>query len=140
MGEEAMKRAFVICLATIIGLASPARADQLTGEQIRTNLSGAHIVGVNEIGTPYNVWLKRGGSLQGLMGKLNQFDDHGRWWVAADKLCVQWELWLFAKQTCYAVEVDGDQITRIEDASRTVITSTLVREGKFRSADSGRGR
>ena len=76
------------------------------------------------------MWLKHGGTLQGVQGKLGQFDDHGRWWVKDDKLCVQWELWLFAKPTCYGVELEGDQITRIEYGTGTIIRSTLVRDGK----------
>jgi hypothetical protein len=125
-----MKRAFVIAALAYCALAQAATADTLNGEQIRANLSGSKIVGVNDIGTPYALSLQRGGGLKGLMGAKNQFDDHGRWWVKDDKLCVQWELWLFAKPTCYGIELDGDQITRFQVDTRDVIRSKLVRGGK----------
>lgn len=128
-----MIRSLLASLALLACMTLTAQAEPLTGEQIRQQVSGARITGINDVGTPYSVWLKRGGTLQGVQGKLGQFDDHGRWWVKDDKLCVQWELWLFAKPTCYGVELEGDQITRIEYGSRTIIRSTLVRDGKMRA-------
>ncbi len=127
MGEKGMKRALTIIVAALVAASTQAHADKLTGAQIRATLPGAKIVGVNDLGSPYSVSVKRGGTLQGVQGTMNQFDDRGRWWIEADKLCVQWELWLFAQPTCYDVELDGNKLTRVHYESRTVIQSTLVR-------------
>lgn len=127
MGEKAMNGAPLRLVVALLTVGTQAAAEPLTGDQIRANVVGGKIVGVNDIGTPYSVWIKRGGTLKGLQGKKNQFDDHGHWWIEADKLCVQWELWLFNKRTCYGVELTGDRITRVDYESRTVIKSTLVR-------------
>jgi hypothetical protein len=104
-----------------------AQADMLSGREIRASLSGARIVGVNENESPYTILLRPGGSMKGILGKLKQFDDRGRWWVEGDQLCMHWELWLLGKPTCYDVEVSGDQITRFNPEERVIIRSTLVR-------------
>jgi hypothetical protein len=115
-------------LAFLLALAGgTARAEMLTGPEIRASVSGARIVGVNENESPYTLWLRPGGSMKGILGKLKQFDDRGRWWVEGDKLCLHWELWLLGKPTCYDVEVSGDQITRFNLEDRVIIRSTLVR-------------
>ncbi len=130
-----MNRALLTCLALCAGAYSAALADPLSGPQLRANLTGSKIVGLSVIGTPYTVSLKPNGLLQGVQGTMNQFDDHGRWWISDDKLCVQWELWLFAKPTCYRVELEGDTIYRYDVETNDVTKSTLVRHGQKRKQD-----
>jgi hypothetical protein len=121
-------RTAILVLVSLMALASgTAQADMLTGREIRASVSGARIVGVNENESPYTILLRPGGSMKGILGKLKQFDDRGRWWVEGDKLCMHWELWLLGKPTCYDVEVSGDQITRFDLEERVIIRSTLVR-------------
>jgi hypothetical protein len=116
-------------LTLIIGLLAAthaARADMLSGDDIRRHFAGARIVGVNDLESPYTIWFSTRGTLKGMLGTHNQFDDRGRWWVKGNRLCMHWELWLMGKPTCYDVALEGARVTRMDANSRTVIRSTLV--------------
>lgn len=121
-----MRKALALILA-LLASAHAAKADMLSGNDIRDQLAGARIVGVNDLESPYTIWFNRGGTLKGLLGTHNQFDDRGRWWVKGDKLCMHWELWLMGKATCYDIALEGNRVTRMDTDTRTVIRSTLVR-------------
>jgi len=121
-------RPAIALLAALFALASGiAHAELLDGAQIRATVSGHKIVGVNDLESPYTIWFQPGGTVNGILGKKNQFDDHGRWWVKDNKLCMHWELWVFAQVTCYDVDLTGDELTRIDKDNTVFMRSTLMR-------------
>lgn len=104
-----------------------AQAEMLSGREIRAAVSGARLVGVNKLDSPYTLLMRPNGTMKGVLGKKKQFNDRGRWWVKGDKLCMHWELWLLGTPTCYDIDLEGDQITRVNKAESVFIRSTLMR-------------
>lgn len=122
-----MTARIVVIAALLVLVSGLAHAELLKGDQIQTVVSGHKIKGENDLGSPYTIWFSKNGTVKGILGKKNQFDDHGRWWVKDDKLCMHWELWVFAKVTCYEVDLAGDELTRIDRDNTVFILSTLSR-------------
>ena len=104
-----------------------ANAETLSGSEIRANVSGAKFTGTNDYDNPYTYWFKPHGRLKGRLGKKDQFDDRGRWWVRGDRLCMHWELWSMGKAHCYIIDMTGDKISRLKEDGSIVQTSTLER-------------
>jgi hypothetical protein len=96
-----------------------------TGEQVRAAVSGKTMTGVNSYGNPYTYKIQPNGTITGVLGKLNEFDDRGVWTVEGNKWCLHWELWLNSEKVCYDVILDGNQITRVAPDGTRTETSTL---------------
>jgi hypothetical protein len=102
-----MKRkliAFVLAAAPL----SLAQAGQLAGEDLRKAVEGK-IVYVNTPLGEVPIHYAKNGGLSGrtelalLDGESTSFD-HGRWWVAEKKLCVQWQNWMGGKAHCFTMQ------------------------------------
>ncbi len=39
-------------------------------------------------------------------------DDHGRWWVSQQRICVQWQTWMNGQPHCFAIEMAGGSFVR----------------------------
>jgi hypothetical protein len=67
------------------------------------------------------------GSMSGrapdLIGYLGRGQDTGRWWIAANKLCQKWNIWLDAQAYCFALRQSGATVQwHRDDGLRGVLT------------------
>jgi SH3 domain-containing protein len=97
--------------AATVAIAEPSH---LTGQSIRTTLSGATIAIDTPAGTTIPVRISRDGLVSGQAGELASYlgaaKDRGRWWVAGDHLCVKWFRWFEAKPRCISLSQDGSRL------------------------------
>jgi hypothetical protein len=114
-------------LAAIAGIsiAAPAMADPvaLSGNEMREAVAGATVEIDTPIGTKVPVTYAADGSVSGEAGSVAVFlgsaTDHGRWWVAREKLCHRWTTWFKGETTCLTVILDGQKITWTRDDGDT---------------------
>jgi len=101
-----MKRKLIAFLLAVAPFSS-AQAGELTGEELRKAVEGKFVY----VSTPLGevpIHYAKNGSLTGrtelalLDGESTAFD-HGRWWVAGKKLCVQWQNWMGGKAHCFTM-------------------------------------
>ena len=85
------------------------------GSDVRRIISGTALTGINSFGNPYVYTYHSNGALSGIAGKLNQYDDRGRWSVEGNKLCTHWEIWVDGKKICYTVAVGGGRVRFLGD-------------------------
>lgn len=87
----------------------------LSGDALRKLVSGRTIV----VSTPVGglpVTYRADGTLSGAANGLQVLagagpkHDTGRWWISANQVCQQWNVWLEARQFCYEMRVEGDKV------------------------------
>jgi hypothetical protein len=119
------------CLtAATVAIAEPSR---LTGQSIRTTLSGATIEIDTPAGTTIPVQISSDGLVSGKAGELASFlgaaKDRGRWWVAGDHLCVKWFRWFEAKPKCISLSQDGQRLFWRDQSGETG-TATITAQAE----------
>lgn len=108
-----MKVLSAAAAATLLTLA-PALAGPatLSGDELRRMVAGRTIVLDTPVGGLPIVYRPDGS----LSGKLNVMaagvmsgprEDKGRWWIAANEICQQWNAWLDGRRHCYSMRVEG---------------------------------
>src|SRR5262245_46930215 len=103
----------VTCLSAVVAIAK-ARSADLTGDEISALVAGATV----EIGTPLGSKLpvsyaadgRLNGHARQLALYLGAAADTGRWWVASDQLCHQWDHWFNSEPQCLRLRRDGQKI------------------------------
>lgn len=84
----------------------------LSGDELRRMVAGRTIVLDTPVGGLPIVYRPDGS----LSGKLNVMaagvmsgprEDKGRWWIAANEICQQWNAWLDGRRHCYSMRVEG---------------------------------
>jgi Bacterial SH3 domain len=116
-----------VTLAAIAGIAiaAPVWADPvaLSGSEMRGAVAGATVEIDTPIGTKVPVKYAADGSVSGEAGSVAFFlgsaQDHGRWWVAREKLCHRWTTWFKGETTCLTVILDGQKIKWTRDDGDT---------------------
>jgi len=91
------------------GLAGSTLAEpsKLTGEALRQAVSGRTVLIATAIGS-LPIRYKSNGTMTGqapaFVASLGTERDRGRWWIADDRLCQRWYLWLAAKRYCFKLQ------------------------------------
>ena len=113
-------------LCTASAFAGPV---QMSNDQIQSAIAGAKLEIDTPLGTKLPISYNNDGQMTGEAGSLASYlgakSDHGRWWVARNRLCNKWEAWLEGKINCLTLEQDGQRIFwRRDDGEEG--TATLV--------------
>jgi hypothetical protein len=115
----------VLAAGAGIVMAAPVWADPvaLSGPTMRAAVAGATVEIDTPIGTKVPVKYAADGSVSGEAGSVAFFlgsaQDHGRWWVAREKLCHRWTTWFKGETTCLTVVLDGQKIKWTRDDGDT---------------------
>jgi Bacterial SH3 domain len=108
-----------------VAVSAPVWADPvaLSGNEMRAAVAGATVEIDTPIGTKVPVKYAADGSVSGEAGSVAFFlgsaADHGRWWVAREKLCHRWTTWFKGETTCLTVILDGQKIKWTRDDGDT---------------------
>lgn len=97
------------------------------GSDIRRVISGAALTGINHFGNPYVYTFNANGTISGIAGKHNQYDDRGRWSVEGNKLCTHWEIWGDGKKSCSNVSFSGERFRFIGEGGIMLQDSVIKR-------------
>lgn len=93
----------------MLGLASaPAAAEKLAGVALQSFISGKRVYLAVPLGGEIPLTYRAGGVVDGSgeavgLGRYMTPKDRGRWWVAGDRLCQQWQQWYGGKTFCFTV-------------------------------------
>jgi Bacterial SH3 domain len=127
-------RKFVLLLGCFA--ASPAAAGDagLSGEAIKTTLSGSLLALDTPVGSTVSVRVGHDGIVTGDAGSglgavLGASKDRGRWWIVHDQVCFKWFRWFDAEEHCAAISVTGNRLTWRRDDGDTG-TATIVEQGR----------
>jgi len=89
-------------------LASPAAAEALSGEKLKSFISGKRVYLAVPLGGEIPLNYRPGGTVDGSgeaagLGRYMTPKDRGRWWVSGDRLCQKWQEWYKGKPFCFTV-------------------------------------
>jgi len=110
---------FVLAVLAGLGsaLAAPsAGAQELTGAEILARIAGNTISG--DMGGPFEEYYRRDGTLRGATAE-GRYD--GKWTVADGRFCLEYSEPL----GCFAVRLDGETLTFIDEDGEVAGTGTL---------------
>lgn len=120
----------MICLSLM--LSSPVFAQVLTGQKIKSLISGRTV----NLSTPFGVSLplfysKNGvvtGDVSGISAaSLFAPKEQGKWWITGNSMCQQWPSWYKGKRFCFEITQTGDnKIKWLRDDGATG-TAVIVR-------------
>ena len=101
-----MKRKLIAFLLAVSPV-TMAQAEQLTGDDLQKAVAGRIVYIYTPLGE-VPIRYAKNGHLSGrtelalLDGELTTAD-HGRWWVAEKKLCIQWQNWMEGRAHCFTM-------------------------------------
>lgn len=89
-------------------LAMPAAAEALSGEDLRSFISGKRIYLSVPLGGEIPLTYAANGVVDGSgeavgLGRYMTPKDRGRWWVSGDRLCQKWQEWYKGRTFCFTV-------------------------------------
>ena len=100
-----------------IGMSGAAIAadppQRLDGETVRTAITGRTVQLETPVGTipitfrPDGTMIGRTADMANWLGRSM---DQGVWWIADDRLCQRWKLWLDAKPYCFVLRQVGEKV------------------------------
>lgn len=104
-GRAARFSAPVLALAL---LALPAGAEALSGEKLKSFISGKRIYLAVPLGGEIPLNYRPGGTVDGSgeaagLGRYMTPKDRGRWWVSGNRLCQKWQQWYDGRTFCFTV-------------------------------------
>ena len=118
------RRFAVALLALALGAPAAASAsdgNQLSGESLRAFIGGKRIYLAVPLGGEIPLSYRKNGVVDGSgeaagLGKYMTPKDRGRWWVAGDRLCQQWQEWYDGRTFCFTVrKLSGNRIQWVRD-------------------------
>lgn len=106
--------AFVL-LAASIAVPGSASAEALSGDALKSFVSGKRIYIAVPLGGEIPLNYRPGGRVDGTgeavgLGKYMTPKDSGRWWVSGSRLCQKWREWYKGRTFCFTV-------TKLSDSS-----------------------
>lgn len=127
-------RKFVLLLGCFAASPLAAGETRLTGETIKTTLSGSLIAIDTPIGSTVSVRIGHDGMMSGEAGTalgavLGSSKDRGRWRVDQDQVCFKWFRWFDAEEKCATISLDGNRLNWRRPDGDTG-TGTIVESGK----------
>lgn len=95
--------------------ADPALADRtpLSSKEIERTIEGKRIYLQTPFGGEFPLFYQRNGVVDGSgealgLGRFMAPKDKGKWWVADNQLCQQWQEWYDGKKQCFILERIGE--------------------------------
>ncbi len=113
-----LKQAIFVLILIASATLSPgqAKADSLTGDEIRKAISG-HTLVLSAMGIKLPVSYRTNGTMAGslpsylaALSNESSTRDSGKWWVQGGKLCQRWNHWLDGKTLCFSLSRQGTMI------------------------------
>lgn len=103
----------ILVLAAALSASAPAMAETLSGSEIRDLVNGRRIYLATPLGGELPMNYRSGGMLDASgeaigLGRFLQPKDRGRWWIAGDRLCQQWQSWYDGKRICFTLSRRGE--------------------------------
>lgn len=125
-------RQFGLFLGIACCAAGVCSADEaLVGDSLRAAVSGKTIHLETPLGAVPISYSPNGtirGRADGMASYVNgSKEDQGRWWIASNRLCQRWEIWLDAATHCYALSREGDVVRWVRDDGRTGTATIAAR-------------
>ena len=110
MLKSVIRGTCLVCLAATTG----AEPGSLSGQEIRDLFAGATVEINTPLGTRLPVRYRLDGELSGHARQLALFlgasSDSGRWWIAEDQLCHQWNHWFNSEPQCLRLAQEGRRL------------------------------
>ena len=102
-GVRFLAPALALCL-----IAAPAAAEALSGDKLKSFISGKRIYLAVPLGGEIPLNYRPGGTVDGTgeaagLGRYMTPKDRGRWWVSGNRLCQKWQQWYDGKTFCFTV-------------------------------------
>lgn len=127
------------CLAALMLLSQGsafAEPATITGDAIKTVVTGKTVNLDTPLGTPITIVYKDNGTMSGTAGAalsiyLGASSDRGRWWVADGRLCQKFFKWLEGETSCLRIRQDGSRIAWTRDDGKKG-TATIMASGPAR--------
>lgn len=96
---------------------SGADARQLSGAEIQNAVGGKRIYLATPLGGEFPLNYRSNGQVDGDgrasgLGRFAAPTDTGRWWIAGDRLCQQWQEWYDGRQFCFTLSQESDSRLR----------------------------
>jgi hypothetical protein len=115
--------AFAGCDSDLLRPPPPVRGEQLTGEQLKSALSGNSLV-QDESQPPLVLFFAENGELRGI--RSNHYQDRGSWRVENDRVCGKWNNWYGTLASCWTVYRSGNRLSLAGERSTDVLFATLA--------------
>ncbi|MEY3082995.1 MAG: hypothetical protein RJA94_2980 [Pseudomonadota bacterium] len=111
-GVRFLAPALALCL-----IAAPAAAEALSGDKLKSFISGKRIYLAVPLGGEIPLNYRPGGTVDGTgeaagLGRYMTPKDRGRWWVSGNRLCQKWQQWYDGKTFCFTVTKLADSRIR----------------------------
>ena len=119
-GVRFLAPALALCL-----IAAPAAAEALSGDKLKSFISGKRIYLAVPLGGEIPLNYRPGGTVDGTgeaagLGRYMTPKDRGRWWVSGNRLCQKWQQWYDGKTFCFTVTKLADSRIRwVRDDGRS---------------------
>ena len=104
---------------------SPAAAEALSGEKLKSFISGKRVYLAVPLGGEIPLNYRPGGTVDGSgeaagLGRYMTPKDRGRWWVSGNRLCQKWQQWYDGKTFCFTVtKLADNKIRWVRDDGRS---------------------
>jgi hypothetical protein len=109
----------------LVATASQAEPSQLAGDELRQAISGKTVY-LNISGFELPINYAANGRMSGKMSMAaasfsrgDGSQDRGKWWVAGDQLCQQWNSWMNGKAYCYRLTREGSTVRWVRNDGRS---------------------
>jgi hypothetical protein len=101
-----------LALAALVAGSASARADLMTGTEIRDAIAGKRIFLATPFGGEFPLFYQENGRVDGSgeaigLGRWLKPTDSGRWWVDGNRLCQKWQSWYDGRQFCFTLREAG---------------------------------
>lgn len=85
-----------------------ASAAQMSGSEIEQTIRGKRIYLQTPLGGEFPLYYQRNGVVDGSgealgLGRFMAPKDQGKWWIADNRLCQQWQEWYDGKPHCFVL-------------------------------------
>ena len=116
---------FVLMMLATVFSAGAAQGRELASDDIRSKIVGKRIYLAAPLGGEFPLFYRPDGRVDGTgeaigLGRLARPSDSGRWWIAGNRLCQQWQSWYDSKRMCFQlVHLGGDRIRWTQDNGDT---------------------
>lgn len=121
-----MRKSLVIGAVILLAGAANASAQEATGGQLRSMISGKTIYLQTPIGAEVPVRYLANGTITGsvsvhlaALGGEKVSKDVGRWWVRSSQLCQRWNNWSNGQAFCYKLSINGASVSWVRSDGKS---------------------